>query len=125
MRPSPALIWLEQGQPFPSVESAWPAGTEAPGLLAAGRHLDCSMLGEAYDQGIFPWFGAGQPVLWWSPDPRMILDVDKFKLHPSMRKTLKNFVRQPRCEIRFDSAFEQVIQQCAHCLLYTSDAADD
>lgn len=67
----------------------------------------------AYRRGIFPWFSEGQPILWWSPDPRMVLQVDRFRLHPSMRKTLRRFVRTPRCEIRFDHDFARVIAQCA------------
>lgn len=84
-----------------------------PGLLAAGSRLDVEMLCQAYQRGIFPWFSEGQPVLWWSPDPRMVLDVSQFRLHRSLRKTLQKFRHAPNCEIRFDTAFEQVIQACA------------
>lgn len=107
------LPWLEMGESFPPVESAWGPMSEAPGLLAAGRQLDLDILQEAYDRGIFPWFGTGQPVLWWSPDPRMLLNVAEFRLHDSMRKSLKKFLRYQRSEIRFDTAFQQVIQYCA------------
>ncbi len=107
------LPWLEPGSPFPPVETAWNLDSDAPGLLAAGGDLNVSTLCRAYAQGIFPWFSAGQPILWWSPDPRMVLTVANFRLHRSLRKTLKHFVADPECEIRVDSAFPQVIQACA------------
>lgn len=70
-------------------------------------------MSRAYSKGIFPWFSEGQPTLWWSPDPRMVLDVAKFRLHPSLKKTLQKFRKMPDCEIRMDSAFEQVIEACS------------
>jgi len=109
----PGIPWLEPGAPFPPVSQAMDARSEAPGLLAAGGALDTASLCAAYGRGIFPWFSQGQPILWWSPDPRMVLRVADFRLHPSMRKTLRRFVRTAGCEIRVDSAFEQVIGQCA------------
>ena len=107
------LPWLNAGDPFPPVNQAWGPDSEAPGLLAAGGQLDVSSLREAYGHGIFPWFSDGQPVLWWSPDPRMVLQVGNFRLHHSLRKTLRHFVRTPGCQIRFDSSFAQVIHECA------------
>ncbi|MBW8721446.1 MAG: leucyl/phenylalanyl-tRNA--protein transferase, partial [Polaromonas sp.] len=68
---------------------------------------------QAYSQGIFPWFSLGQPPLWWSPDPRMVLQTRHFKLHRSLRKTLTHFQAESACEVRFDSAFERVINACA------------
>jgi leucyl/phenylalanyl-tRNA--protein transferase len=67
----------------------------------------------AYANGIFPWFSPGQPILWWSPDPRMVLPVQAFRLHRSLRKTLQRFVITPGCEVRIDTAFERVIRSCA------------
>ena len=67
----------------------------------------------AYRHGVFPWFSDGQPILWWSPDPRMVLQVDRFRLHASMRKTLRRFLRAPGSEIRFDHDFARVIAHCA------------
>ncbi|OOG39945.1 leucyl/phenylalanyl-tRNA--protein transferase [Polaromonas sp. A23] len=117
MRKSPhPLPWLDADEPFPPVEAAWAAGDPAPGLLAAGRSLGVSTLRQAYAMGIFPWFGAGQPILWWSPDPRMVLRTDHFRLHRSLRKTLLRFVAAPGHEIRFDTAFPQVIHACATTL---------
>jgi len=109
----PPLPWLAPGQDFPPVSQAWGENSPAPGLLAAGGVLDIDTLRHAYSQGIFPWFSQGQPTLWWSPDPRMVLDVSKFRLHPSFRKTLQKFRKTVGCEIRMDSAFEQVIQACS------------
>lgn len=110
MRPLP---WLAPGQAFPPLESAWGSADPAPGLLAAGETLDAPTLVEAYSHGIFPWFSLGQPVLWWSPDPRMVLQTRHFKLHRSLRKRLVHFINDTQCEIRVDSAFERVISACA------------
>lgn len=107
------LPWLEPGDEFPPVEQAWSDGSDAPGLLAAGGRLDVPTLCRAYAQGIFPWFSQGQPILWWSTDPRMVLYTGRFKLHRSLRKTIARFMATPGCEIRFDSAFEQVIAACS------------
>ena len=107
------LPWLEPGEPFPSLAKAWGPQSQAPGLLAAGGQLDVMTLRDAYSHGIFPWFSDGQPILWWSPDPRMVLQVANFRLHRSLRKTLQAFRNSSACEIRFDSAFREVIQSCA------------
>ena len=111
--PRPALPWLQPGQPFPPVEQAWGAGDPIPGLLAAGGALDCASLERAYASGIFPWFSGEQPILWWSPDPRMVLRPADFRLHPSLRKELRRGLREGRIEIRIDSAFEHVLRACA------------
>jgi leucyl/phenylalanyl-tRNA--protein transferase len=109
-RPVP---WLAAGENFPPLDTAWGPHDPAPGLLAAGAALDVPTLVHAYSQGVFPWYSLGQPVLWWSPDPRMVLQTRHFKLHRSLRKTLSRFREQLGCEIRFDSAFEHVIAACA------------
>ena len=107
------LPWLEPGEPFPDVAQAWGAGAPAPGLLAAGGALDVPTLRQAYTHGIFPWFSAGQPILWWSPDPRMVLQTAQFRLHRSLRKTLQGLLLQGRLEVRMDTAFTSVIGACA------------
>ena len=107
------IPWLEPDSPLPAPESAQKIGSTLAGLVAAGGGLSVKRLCEAYTQGMFPWFSDGQPVLWWSPDPRMVLKTDDFKLHRSLRKTLQAFAANPTCELRMDSAFEQVIRQCA------------
>jgi len=109
-RPIP---WLAAGESFPPLDEAWSDHDPAPGLLAAGAVLDVATLVQAYSRGIFPWFSLGQPPLWWSPNPRMVLQTGHFRLHRSLRKTLARFQVQPGCELRFDSAFESVINACA------------
>ena len=111
-----ALPWLQPGEAFPDPRQAWPAESDAPGLLAAGGSLDVASLVAAYSQGIFPWYSLGQPVLWWSTDPRMVLDVAQFRLHRSLRKTLRRFRAEAGCQIRVDTHFAAVIGHCAHTL---------
>ena len=113
-KPPRPLPWLDAGEDFPHVSRAWGHDDPAPGLLAAGAALDVATLKQAYGQGIFPWFSEGQPTLWWSPDPRMVLHTQQFKLHRSLRKTLNQFSNNPACEIRFDTAFDHVINACAN-----------
>lgn len=107
------LTWMEPGDDFPSHDNAWGADSEAPGLLAAGADLGVKTLIQAYSRGIFPWFSEGQPILWWSPDPRMVLCTSNFRLHRSLRQVLTRFTRDARCEVRFDTAFKDVITACA------------
>lgn len=109
----PYLPWLEAGEAFPPVGVAWSDSDPAPGLVAAGRDLTVSTLIEAYSHGIFPWFNAGQPILWWSPDPRTVLRPKAFKLHRSLSKTLRNLLLANQLELRIDHDFERVIQACA------------
>ena len=108
------ITWLRhESDPLPDTGHALRSGSEAPGLLAAGGELTPERLTEAYSKGVFPWYSEGQPILWWSPDPRMVLLVDEFKLSRSLRKTLVKFVHSPHCEVRIDSAFDRVITACA------------
>ena len=107
------LPWLEPGDPFPPVQAAWDQTQPAPGLLAAGGVLDTATLHRAYSSGVFPWFSEGQPILWWATDQRMVLVPAEFRLHRSLRKAVAKFAGDPRCELRIDSAFEQVIRACA------------
>jgi leucyl/phenylalanyl-tRNA--protein transferase len=109
----PPLRWLEPGDAFPSTDGAWGADSEAPGLLIAGGDLSVDTLLRAYGNGIFPWFSEGQPILWWSPDPRMVLSTPNFRLHRSLRQALNRFICNSHCEIRFDTAFRDVIGACA------------
>lgn len=111
--PTRALPWLEPGQAFPPVSQAWGANDPAPGLLAAGGVLDVATLVAAYSRGIFPWYSAGQPILWWSTDPRMVLQPSQFRLHRSLRKSIQRLQREGRLEMRMDHDFERVIQACA------------
>ena len=100
------IPWLDPADPFPPVNTAL---STPNGLLAAGGDLSPQRLIEAYRRGIFPWFNEGEPVLWWSPDPRMVLFPQELKISRSLRKTLK----RGNYEIRADSAFKQVMEACA------------
>jgi leucyl/phenylalanyl-tRNA--protein transferase len=100
------MIPLLQDCSFPAVTQALRSPN---GLLAAGGDLSTVRLLEAYRHGIFPWFNEGEPILWWSPDPRMVLFPQEFKVSHSLHKTLRN----SRHEVRCDSVFEQVMRACA------------
>ena len=113
-RATTSIPWLDDQTPLPPAHTAQGEASSLRGLVAAGGGLSVGRLVEAYGQGIFPWFSEGQPILWWSTDPRMVLRVDNFKLHRSLRKTLQKFAAKPNMAVRIDSAFEQVIQHCAN-----------
>ena len=100
------ISWLDRKTPFPSAETAL---QDPNGLLAAGADLSPARLLNAYTRGIFPWFSDGEPILWWSPDPRMVLYPQELKVARSLRKVLRNTAY----DIRFDTAFEEVITACA------------
>ena len=100
------IPWLESDSPFPPLQAAM---RDPNGLLAAGGDLSVPRLLEAYRQGIFPWFGEGDPILWWSPDPRMVLFPNELKISRSLRKTLK----KDHYQIRTDCSFSQVMHACA------------
>jgi len=95
---------LNQGDPFPHVSLA-----DEDGLLALGGTLSPQRLLTAYQSGIFPWFSGNQPVLWWSPDPRMVLYLKDFKISKSLRQKIKS----NRFKVTFNTAFAEVIQACA------------
>jgi leucyl/phenylalanyl-tRNA--protein transferase len=111
------IPWLDENEEFPDVVNALTEAEGAAGLLAAGADLSPKRLLMAYRKGIFPWFSDGQPVLWWSTDPRMVLFVDDFRISSSLKKKLKkidaSIVGNGSWQIRFDSAFETVMRACA------------
>lgn len=107
------IPWLGKHSAFPPVELALTEEDGAAGLLAAGGDLSPSRLLEAYRHGIFPWFSEGQPILWWSTDPRMVLKTDHFVVSDSLKKTLRRIARDGRWQLRFDTAFERVMRACA------------
>lgn len=84
-----------------------PRSASEEGIVAYGGDLTPSRLMLAYRNGIFPWYSKNDPILWWSPDPRLIMELDEFKLSRSLRKKI------PRFEIRFDTAFSKVIRECS------------
>lgn len=99
--------WLEPDViGFPPVEQAL---EDPDGLLAAGGELSVPWLVHAYRQGIFPWYEAGQPILWWSPDPRMVLYPEDLKVSRSLAKLL----RKEHFKVTFDTSFPEVIRACA------------
>jgi leucyl/phenylalanyl-tRNA--protein transferase len=100
------IPWLDPGDPFPPPAQAL---AEPNGLLAAGADLSVERLIAAYRRGIFPWYSAGQPILWWSPDPRMVLIPSELRLTRSLRKRL----HRRDYEVRADTAFEAVMRGCA------------
>ncbi len=100
------IPWLGPSDPFPPVARAL---AEPNGLLAAGADLSPTRLIDAYRQGIFPWFNPGEPILWWSPDPRMVLVPGELKISRSLAKILRN---RPY-EVRMDTAFAAVMAGCA------------
>ncbi|TVP90329.1 MAG: leucyl/phenylalanyl-tRNA--protein transferase [Thioalkalivibrio sp.] len=105
----PMITWLHAGlvgEPFPPPAQAW---LEPNGLLAAGGDLSLARLLRAYRQGIFPWYEPGQPILWWSPDPRTVLDPAALRISRSLGKSIRN----GGFEISFDRDFEAVVRACA------------
>jgi leucyl/phenylalanyl-tRNA---protein transferase len=99
------IPWLTDNAPFPPVERALRSPN---GLLATGGELTAKRLLDAYRHGIFPWFNPGDPVLWWSPDPRMVLFPGEFKISRSLARVLRNGPHS----VRIDTAFEQVMRAC-------------
>ena len=101
-----SIIWLSASKDscFPPVSQAFDDG-----LLAAGGDLSTTRLLNAYRNGIFPWFSKHDPILWWSPDPRLVLWTDRLKLSKSLKKT----IRTTSMNITFDQAFDQVITACS------------
>jgi leucyl/phenylalanyl-tRNA--protein transferase len=86
-----------------------PEFADATGIVAVGGDLSSQRLLEAYRVGIFPWYSDDQPILWWSPDPRFVLELDRFHVSRSLRRTL----RRERFAVTSDSAFEAVVTACA------------
>lgn len=100
------IAWLRDAAPFPPVERA---RDDLGGLLAAGGDLGPQRLLDAYSRGIFPWYSDDEPILWWSPDPRMVLYVDEFHVSRSLMRRM----RKGEYEMRVDTAFEAVMRACA------------
>ncbi|MDP1681368.1 MAG: leucyl/phenylalanyl-tRNA--protein transferase, partial [Burkholderiales bacterium] len=100
------IPWLEPDDPFPPTSKAL---KQPNGLLAAGADLTPTRLIDAYSQGVFPWFNADEPVLWWSPDPRMVLYPSELKVSRSLKKVIRN----REYEVRLDTAFTRVMRGCA------------
>ncbi len=100
------IAWLGARTPFPPVSTAL---ADPNGLLAAGGDLSPARLLDAYRHGVFPWYSQGQPILWWSPDPRMVLHVDELRVSRSLGRRVKSGA----FDVRVDTAFADVIRACA------------
>ena len=103
------IYLLDQSDPHAPFPDPSLAETEPNGLLAVGGDLTVERLLNAYRHGIFPWFSAGQPTLWWSPDPRMVLLPNELRISRSLRKTL----RRGHFSVSMDQVFNDVTQACA------------
>jgi len=108
------IPWLDSKSPFPPIGTAL---REPNGLLAAGGDLSPERIIDAYRQGIYPWYSRGQPLLWWSPDPRMVLYVNEYRRSRSLAKR----IRRGDFEVRVDTAFDQVIEACANVVRDSQD----
>jgi len=100
------LTLLGRDDPFPAPEFAL---TEPNGLLCAGADLSAGRLLDAYRRGIFPWYSGGEPILWWSPDPRMVLVCNELKVSRSLAKNIRN----KGYEVTVDTCFENILLQCS------------
>jgi leucyl/phenylalanyl-tRNA---protein transferase len=100
------IPWIRGDAPFPPVAKALASPN---GLLCAGGDLSPRRILTAYAHGIFPWFSEGDPILWWSPDPRMVLFPEELKVSRSLRKT----IARGAYETRIDTAFRRVMEECA------------
>jgi len=100
------LTLLGRDDPFPAPESAL---KEPNGLLCAGADLSAGRLLDAYRRGIFPWYSGGEPILWWSPDPRMVLFCNELKVSRSLAKNIRN----KGYEVTVDTCFENILLQCS------------
>ncbi|MFT5940253.1 MAG: leucyl/phenylalanyl-tRNA--protein transferase [Paraglaciecola sp.] len=101
------LYQLDHSLSFPAPSAAM---SDPPGLLAFGGDLSVARLKFAYQNGIFPWYSEGEPILWWSPDPRGILPLDNFRVSRSLAK----FIRKTPLRVTLNEDFSQVIKACAH-----------
>lgn len=104
---------LREHDPFPPVTQALGADSVAPGLLAMTERVTPQRILEAYRLGIFPWYSAGQPVLWWSPDPRMVLHPVDFRVSVNLRKFIRQVLHDDDWAIQVDKDFSAVMQSCA------------
>ncbi|MCP4440602.1 MAG: leucyl/phenylalanyl-tRNA--protein transferase [Aureispira sp.] len=98
------MYWLSKDLVFPH-----PKYADEDGVLAVGGDLSIERLLLAYENGIFPWYNEGEPIVWWAPDPRFVLFPSEISVSKSMRK----IIRRKTFEVRYDTAFEQVIEACS------------
>jgi len=109
--PNLVPFWLEpKPVNFPPSELAM---QDPDGLLAVGGALTPEWLLMAYSKGIFPWFNPGEPILWWTPNPRSVLFINHLKIHRSLKKTIHKYQRENRLKVTLDKDFAEVMQACA------------
>lgn len=107
------IQWLGPLDPFPSPLTEVDPDPTVPGLMAVSERIYPGQLARAYQSGIFPWYSDNQPVLWWSPDPRMVLNPDNFKCSESLKKHIRHFCQEAQSEILVDADFSAVVRACA------------
>ena len=109
--PNLVPFWLDtQPVTFPPSNLAM---KDPDGLLAVGGDLTAEWLLQAYSKGIFPWFNPGEPILWWTPNPRSVLFIDQLKIHKSLRKTINKQIKSSDFRVSFDTDFTGVMQACS------------
>ncbi len=104
------IPWVASNESFPEVSTAL---TDPNGLLAASTHLYAHQLVDAYRHGIFPWYNDNDPIVWWSPDPRLVLRPSDFKVSRSLHKRIRQVLSDDSVRIELDCSFGEVMRQCA------------
>ena len=107
------IHWLGSQDEFPNPLNCPDPDPSVPGLIAVSEHIYPGQLARAYQTGIFPWYSDNQPVLWWSPNPRMVLKPTHFKCHDSLKKSIRHFLADPQKNISVDEDFGAVVRSCA------------
>ena len=107
------INWLGSQDEFPNPIVCRDPDPSVPGLIAVSERIYPGQLARAYQMGIFPWYSDNQPVLWWSPNPRMVLKPDHFKCHDSLKKSIRHFLTAPQKNICVDEDFGVVVRSCA------------
>ena len=107
------ITWLGPQHSFPNPLLEPDPDPSVPGLIAVSERIYPGQLSAAYQLGIFPWYSDNQPVLWWSPDPRMVLKPTEFKCSDSLKKSIRLFCQDANSHIRVDDDFATVIRACA------------
>ena len=107
------IAWLGPNDPFPNPLLEADPDPSVPGLIAVSERIYPGQLARAYQQGIFPWYSDNQPILWWSPDPRMVLKPSAFKCSESLQKNIRLFCQNTQSQILVDADFGAVIRSCA------------
>ncbi len=107
------IPWLGPNDSFPDPLQNADPDPSVPGLIAVSERIYPGQLRQAYQRGIFPWYSDNQPVLWWSPDPRMVLQPSHFKCSESLRKNIRHFCHDSQCQLVVDGDFGAVIRACA------------